>query len=279
MNIIKRWLTESGAGKYEIKLFKDKIIKVLCFKDKNHEKEHSFDDYLTAGYSIFSLEDQTQILKEIVKLKKPGNLSASANKIWEFWECFDNENIKKEKYYISKTEFIEISKFGLSRGYQNKHSKKYLFYEKQRFDRFFFYGPYTHSLDIEKRIGLMQKILNILKLNNSQLTVNDAFVVFDYDKIENIDWVEVDGIRGDNLKIADGKVTIAGWDNPRDGGEHYLSIEYFWYNMKTALPEVFHSKMDYLIKILGNAIVRKIDIEDKYCPHGGADNDNKPNLV
>ena len=61
----------------------------------------------------------------------------------------------------------------------------------------------------------------------AELDASTAFPLIDYARVEKGEWEFVDGIRGDYVKLWSDCVEIGGWDNPRDGGSNYRSIEAF----------------------------------------------------
>jgi len=277
MKAINTWkITQYNTDK-TIKLFNNKVLVSYVFKGKRYENKYTFSKFLEYEYIIVSHKIDYQIVKEIVKLEKPSDLNESTLRIWDFWTNFDNSNIKEEKIFIDKEKFLYKSKYGFAWGQLNLYSGKEDFYSWKRHDNFFFYGPYIFGVPLEARKRLRKEIFGLIDKKKSKLRLKDAFILFDYNKIGKVEYKKVDGITGIYFKILDGKVIKGGWDNPRDGGENYTSVEYLWYNIKRRLPEQFHNKISSLIKILEAAIVNK-NYKKTKIGVSGVESYSKPNV-
>ena len=257
MNALYTWEEKSKFRSKIIKLFENKILTINHLGERKYEKEYTFNEFLEHKYNIVSIDIDNKVIEKLFKLKKPADLSEISNKIWDFWTNFNNEEIKDERIFVDENNFLFKSKMGFAWGYYNPYKKKETLGTWQRHDNFFFYGPYLFGVPLVARKRLRKEIFSLINKKKSKLRLKDAFILFDYNKIERVEFEKTEGIRGDFFKIIDGKVIVGGWDNPRDGGENYTSIEFLWYNIENRVKMVFHDKIPYLIKILENAIVDK----------------------
>ncbi len=255
MKALHTWENIKNEISRTTKLYNDKVVLIKHFDRGDYEKTYSFNDFLEYKYTFASPEIDCLILKKIVTLEKPSNLNTFAEKVWVFWSDFNNEEIEDEKIFIDKNNFYLKSKYGFAKGYYNIVSKRITLNSWQRHDHFFFFGPYLYGLPLSIRKRLKEGIFNLIGSKQSNLTLNDGFVLFDYDKIEKVNFEKNNGSTGKYFKIIDGKVILGGWDNARDGGETYSSIEFLWYNMKSRLYKDFHGNIDYLVEVLEKAIV------------------------
>lgn len=256
-NIIQTWTYTDLSGEKIFTLFPDRLSELRIFNDKKFETVYSFDAILNRKYILANIKIDYEIFKKIVSLKKPDNLSITAEKKWDFWSFFDNSDIKTEEISSISNYFLYKTKFGFAELYRNKRTKKENIYNWQRFDNFFFEGPVLHNINLETRIRLKYEILDILKNNGSKLTKNDGFIIFNYDKIKKIEYKKIEKQRGIYFKIIDGKVIVGGWENPHEGGENYSSIEFLWYNTYSRLPKEFHHNIQNIIDTLDEAIIHE----------------------
>ena len=276
MKALHTWSYTENNIASSIKLYENKVVLIKHLDRGDYEQTFSFNEILEYKYTLVSTEIDCQILKNITKQEKPDNLNNFAEKIWDFWSYFNNEGIKNEKIFIDENNFLFKSKFGFARGYFNANSKKERIYSWQRHDNFFFFGPYLYGIPLSVRKRLKKEIFNLTGNIQSNLTFNDGFLLFDYDKIEEVEFEKIEGITGKYFKIIDGKVIVGGWDNPRDGGENYTSVEYLWYNMKSRLPKEFHGSIPDLINILEKAIVDENYESKLKTPENNFENETKP---
>lgn len=250
---MKTWNISEGGIIYNFKLLKDKLVMTQVINEKDFIQDYQFQNIFDSLFPIISNEVYYDIFKEITKLPKPKNLSAESLKKWDFWKAFDNSHITKERIFVEENRFLCKNKFGFSEGYLSYDKKEY-FTQHQSFENFFFSGPLLYNIPITVRKRMKQEIFKGLNGKTHNITLDDSFLIFNYNKINKIEYEHIDGITGVYFKVIDGKVTVGGWDNPRDGGENYSSVEYLWYNLKTRIPSEFHDKIDTVKKILLKAI-------------------------
>ena len=257
MKPIQTWKHSEETILQKIHLYKNKIMFVDVFdEDDVYEEEYSFQEFFALKLPLISVEIDLEISKRIVEQKKPTNLEENENKKWDFWEAFDNSNIEEEKMVFDDKKFWHKSKDGFAEGHIN-YDDKIILYSWQAIDDFFFYGPKFHAVTLENRLRIRQEIFDCLDKTKSNFTIEDSFDIFDYDKIEKIDYEKRDGITGNYFRIENGIVTIGGWDNPRDGGEYYLSVENLWYNLDVEVPKQFKDKIQNIKSILSQAIINQ----------------------
>ena len=255
MKALYTWENTKNEISRTTKLYNDKIVFIKHLDRGDYEKTYSFNDFLEYKYILASPEIDCQILKNITKQEKSDHLNRFAEKVWDFWSDFNNADIDDEKIFVDKNNLCLKSKFGFAKGYFNSVSKRITINAWQRHDHFFFLGPYLFGLPLNIRIRLKEDIFNLIGNKQSKLTMKDGFVLFDYDKIDKVNFGSTSGDTGKYLKIIDGKVILGGWDNARVGGETYTSVEFFWNNMKSRLYQNFHGSIPYITEILEKAIV------------------------
>ncbi|MBN2893017.1 MAG: hypothetical protein JXL97_14205 [Bacteroidales bacterium] len=277
MNKIKTWTYNNGFGTdYIAELFEDKIVVSTKFNKNEYKNEYFFKSLFGRQYPLVSVEKDNEIFKEVVKLSKPDDLTEFQNKKWSFWSAIDNSKIKDERIFIDEARFLFKSKFGFAEGYL-RYDKKEMLSSWQSIDNFFFYGPYLYGVSRKDRLRLREEIFGCLSAAQHNITLEDSYLIFDYDKIEEINFEHVDGIAGVYFKIIDGKVIVGGWDNPHDGGENYTSVEYLWYNMKTRVPIEFHDKLDLIKSALTSAISKSNqELKVNQIPSESSKEDKRP---
>jgi len=255
MNPIKIWRYNKTEIHQTILLFEDRLLQVRHFKKTDMEKEYSFKKLFEWKYILTSIELDYEIFKKVVELKQPDDLNNIELKEWQFWQAIDNSNLKEEIISIVNHTFWVKSKFGFAEGCGSAQDRMNRLYSWQSLSNFFFYGPYMYAVPMEDRIRIRKEIFDSLDSSKHNLTLNDSFPIFDYDKIEKIEFEKIEGIRGIYFKIIEGIVILGGWDNPRDSGENYTSIEYLWYNLKSRIPSEFHKSITYVKSVLEKGVI------------------------
>ena len=96
----------------------------------------------------------------------------------------------------------------------------------QTWDRFLFDGPEAWQMPLDLRRELRAMVLAHIE-PAAGIDATQAFTLIDYDRVEGGEWQKEDGIRGDFVKLANGRLEVGGWDNPRDGGSMFRSLESF----------------------------------------------------
>jgi len=256
MPAIQTWKYKTNIKDLTITLFENELTTNRKFQGRDLKNKLSFIEMLQMKYPLTSVELDFDINKKITELKQPKNLSEQEIKIWQFWKAFNNENFKVEKIEFEEKTFFNKTKKGFVESYI-RYDKKEMFHNWQSIADFFFYGPYKFGILMPDRMKFRQDIFNCLEPSKHNLTIKDSFVIFDYDKIKPVHLEKTDGFSGKYFKIENGKCIVGGWDNPRDGGENYTSVEYLWYNIKSRVPKEFMNDIPYITSILEDAIVKQ----------------------
>lgn len=257
MDEIRTWTYKDYSGEKIYKLFPDRLSELRSYNGNEFETVYSFDKLFERKYILANPKIDYDIFKEVIKLKKPEFMSIEAEKKWDFWTHYDNSTIEEIEIFAHGFYYLYRGKYGFAELYKNTRTKKEDKYHWQRPDDFFFHGPNLYGVDQDFRVILKYEILEILQKKGSKLTHNDGFLIFDYSKIKKIDFVKDEGNRGIYFRVIDGKVIVGGWENPRDGGENYSSVEHLWYNTESRIPKEFHDKIQYVIDALDEAIVHE----------------------
>lgn len=255
MNPIKTWQYDSGNIQYTLNLFNNKLIVERKFDDKLSEEEYSLQKFLLNTYPITSVEFEYKIYKALVQLEQPKDLTDFEKKLWQFWKAFDNSNLTEENIFFDDVHFWRKLKFGFAEGFKRPKSDEVRLFSWQSTADFFFYGPYRYGISMNDRVRIKQELFNCLDPSKHKLTIDDGFILFDYSKIKPIRFSSENGITGKYFKVEEGKCTAGGWDNARDGGENYTSVEYLWYNLNSRVPAEFRSSIPEIRSILEKAII------------------------
>ena len=251
--VIKTWTDNNGYLTQKIEILEYKIIiNRKLSNGASYYDEYLFKEFMDIKHPIVSAKSDSLIYKTITKQKKPKNLNKEKSKIWNFWKYIDLEKISEQKYPIGKDTFWKKTKHGIFYGYMK--DKKERHYSWQRHDAFFFNSVNFPGTLLADKISARQEIFDALD-TKSKITINDSFLLFDYDKIKPLKFEKVKGNIGEYIKIEGGKVTVGGWNEPREGGENYSSIEYLWYNMKARIPKIFHKHLPQIKSVLEKAIL------------------------
>ncbi len=262
MHPIQTWEYKNDFNQLTISLFEDRLSYVRKVQGRVLKNEFSIKKMLQRKYPLTSVEFDYQIYKKLAELEQPKDLSDIEIKIWQFWKAFNNTHFSEERIVLKEEQSTSIhqyfwlkSKFGFANGYKRANDVDEILQSWQSIADFFFYGPYRYGISAKDRLRIKQEIFNCLNQLKHNLTLQDSFVMFDYDKIKPIYLEKVNGIKGKYIKLEDGRCIVGGWDNPRDGGQNSTSIEYLWYNMNTRVPEEFRNKISYIKSVLKDAII------------------------
>ncbi len=110
------------------------------------------------------------------------------------------KQLKRICFLLMKKHSYNKSKFGFAEGWINYNNKVRLF-SWQALDPFFFYEPYLYGTSLEDRIKIKQEIFDNLGDTKNKLTLNDGFVLFDYNKIKEVEFKKINGQKGVYFKI------------------------------------------------------------------------------
>ena len=186
----------------------------------------------------FNLSDVFEVFNRAIRLENK-NISERTLKITEFYKALKHKNIQENEFMLSQQKGVHenkicVTKFGT---YQNtcnfKRTENPCYVSNLQLPHdFYFYGPRVPELSFELRKKIkkiIKKALNITDKNKD--IIGDGFVLFDYDKVKEFDFLYEEGLEGKYLKTFNktGKIIYGGWINPRDGGENSFSLESFYY--------------------------------------------------
>ncbi len=254
--LVQTWEYKNNFNQLSISLFEDKLSYIRKVQGKILTNEFSFKKMLRRKSPLTTVEFDYQIYKKIAELKQPEDLTEFEYKVWQFWKAFNNSKFSEERIIFEEKSFWVKTKVGFANGYKRLSNNKEIFQLWQSVADFFFYGPYNWKISMNDRIRIKQELFNCLDSSKHNLILEDGFILFDYDKIKPINFEKTEGITGKYFKLDGGKCIVGGWDNPRDGGENYTSVEYLWYNLNTCVPEQFRANIPHIKSILEKAIVR-----------------------
>lgn len=231
------------------------------------EETVSFIAHYTSTYSlkqvfesselIASLPVEYELLKTMVtSIEKPDIDSRR----WQFWRHFNNDIVSTTRLPAGRRTCLEITRWGtwLHANHRRRSTKGYNS-QARRFDHCFFYGPVAYGLSLAQRTDLRLNLLEALG-PDTDLSLEDAFPLFDYDRVPTKAWREQDGLAGAALKLEGDQVVVEGWDNPRDGGAAIYSIENFWTDPKKVvacfgLSEHLERHIPRAMRLLSPAVV------------------------
>lgn len=237
-----------------------------------------FIKFLTKRYLMYDAKTDFEVCKEVASMVEISNLSSEEKKRVEFWQAFNNESLEEQRIETRDGLFLYIDSYCVARG-NFLVGDKYSIFSHQSFADFFFNGSELPDIQLQHRVQLRRTLFNCLTDKNHSLSLEDAFILFDYNKIEPVDLHFEEGIRGSYLRINGGTVTIGGWDNPRDGGEYNTSPENLWYNCNTIIPNELRSETDKILANLKNAQIPEPpeNAFQKLNPHSQTKKDTPPN--
>lgn len=258
MEVIKSWEFEDERSwqKINIDLFFDQVVFTNRFNQSS--KVFSFDMVLENNAPLADLKTDYELLKEIVKLIERDILSEKAKAIYDFYKSFENNGFTEKKVELevkvgnSESYFYTLTAYGI-RTYYLRDGQVFDQY-KQRLSSFFFEGPQRLNIDFNIRKEWRIILWKSLK-NNTFIRFDNAFVLFDYNKIKVVkyDYYNNEEGEGQSLYINKGSVDIGKWSKTSlAGGVH--SIEEIWYNPHLITP-VFEKHRSEIHKILKAAIV------------------------
>ncbi len=253
MNILKTWQDKHYGLDYRIELTD---LAVIIHTDIINGKfrTHKFEEFLTKTYPMLSPKIEFELLKEICKISRHSDFKVENSIYYDFWKAIDNSHFQEERIFTDKDNFLFRDKYCFAKGYKRYNGEEQIS-NHSSFADFFFFGPDMPDISLPERTRLRREIFDSLTEFRHGLSLNHAFTLFDYDKIEPVDLRHEEGISGNYFKIEDGKVTVGGWDNPRNGGEYYVSVERLWHKHSQIIPAVFNDSTPEILEMLKKAIV------------------------
>ncbi len=249
-------------NEYTVQLLSDKIRRLYRFDGKVFTEEYSFEQIFSKYYiKLLSVENNYTIYKKIVEHISPDNWDTKAYKRWLFWKYINNESIREDIFLLDEEDPESInhclykSKFGFATCWVNLVNEMKL-YNWHSLDNFFFHGPAISGVSFKDKVSLKQEIFDCLGDTQKNITLNDGFVLFDYDRIKELKLQSSDEKGYYYFEIKKGKVSYGGgpYGNKWEGSGGSFSVEFLYYNMY-AIPLRFKYKTDYIKSILEDAIV------------------------
>jgi len=207
---------------------------------------------------------EPKIISDLIQLAAfdTTKFTETEEKHWRFWKYLDNNKLT-ELYCetissIQHKTFLELSSGHLKNGFYNLSTPKYS--NNYRLDNLFFYGPKLVGMQLEDRRKIRQIIYNAIA-PKAGFSLEDAFPLFDYSKIETMRWEKAspNHFSGDYVELHPNRLTIGGWSNPRDGGAYDTSIERVWserFTSSTSSSFKFKEAYKKIYKVLENAIIK-----------------------
>lgn len=250
---LKTWHYRIDKMEYQLDYFKDKIISTYFLNNRPNSTTYETAPFFRNGNSIATDKIQHELYKLITQGDCPANLDSLSKKRWAFWQALDEQKISLEQLASDKLGkcFLAYNQYGVG-----SHLM-----DRQSLENFFFFGPKHINLPLDTRKRMRAIILETLNPSKHSLSLRDAFVLFDYDKIKAMEWKCVfdNGDRGERMSISvEGSIIIEGWDsNPYNCGGQRYSIEETWNNLRTPwmIPSNLRAHTAELKAIIEAAIV------------------------
>jgi len=249
--LVKKWQQKLYAETIQYnELYDDKLITQITGDSKHEEKLTYFlnNDVYPKN---FKLCDIFEIFKRAIRLPNK-NTSERTLKITEFYRAFNHRNIKENEFILAQKEGayddkICFTKFGIYQktcNFKRPDNPCHISNLQLPHD-FYFYGPRVPELSFEYRKTMkanIEKALEITRKNRDIL--GWGYKLFDYDKVEKLNFLYEEGLAGKYLKTfhKTGKIVYGGWNNPRDEAESSFSLESFYYrNNSLLIDKMFKS--------------------------------------
>jgi hypothetical protein len=258
--IIKTWEYPNYNQIAKLVLRDDTLIEI--FKDR--QVFHSFEDVLKDNFIKNDLETTLELLQTIATIPNIKGLSEVSAKHLNFWKHyspgsnFEVLTLERGSKEGDQTRyFIEFSPWGMREKTVYSSNGQCYFTNMRRPDLLFFYGPVTHSIDLNTRMKIRAELFKNLGLKPPFSSAQSGFILFDYNKIVHKKWeIYVTDYQHDELEINSGYVTVSGRDG-RDSGETKYSCEQVWYFTDRHIPPVLNHNNAELLSILKSAIINE----------------------
>jgi hypothetical protein len=226
MNSIKTRQYSDNISQYRIVLYEDKLEINKTFSNNESSEILNIKEAWLRNYPLVNTEFDPQIFVELGKLNKPEGITEEKDKQRQFWIALNTEKIIEEKIVFDDRNFLLKTKNGFVEGYKNRSNVRF-----------------------------KQNIFESLIPTLHDLKISDGFLIFDYNKIKPINLIKETDNKGIYFKVDEGKCTFGGWENYKDGGENYTSIEYLWYHINYRVPSEFKNHIPYIKSVLREAVV------------------------
>lgn len=222
--ILREWIWETDGQSHRVAIVGDEVVQTSPWQWSRSVTE--MPDYLLAG---LPLDVQEGLLRYIAARPLAPDASPRDRARTAFWAHVGRiESITRRVVDLPQSMQLRIDPVGAIHG-TLAYDGRFVPASRQTWDRFLLDGPEAWQLPLELRRELRSKVLDAIRSAGviGGLDASNAFPLVDYARIEKGEWEFVDGMRGDFVKLWGDFIEIGGWDNPRDGGSNYRSIESF----------------------------------------------------
>ncbi|MCP4440387.1 MAG: hypothetical protein GY810_15685 [Aureispira sp.] len=245
---LKTWNYEQYGTAYQLECYQDRI-KIIT-SDSSYES--SFNKVFEYASIYNNAEVTYELFKLITKQEIPQDLSLKFKRQWEFWQALDASKIVEKIWDLAGGAKWFIANLGIGSRVDIPNEEPYIS-DQHRLDRFFFYGPNTTGaiLSLAIRKELQQLLWNALNHSLITFSLEDAFLLFDYEKIEPKFYMGSQEF----LEIKKGFLRIGEAIDPRYGNQYGVSIERAWYNLDNVIPAEFKAHLPEIKQILSKAIL------------------------
>ncbi len=170
----------------------------------------------------------------------------------QFQKAFDPAKVKKQQIVLDPLRTLVIGERGIHLLQTVGYKPEPEVMQRQAFEHLFFCGPKISDIPFEVRKALRDALWEAVDADAVAFTKRQVFQLFDYEKIAEKRWERRRGEGGDVLAIhRAGRVEISGWDNARDGGGHWISIEAAWHEPELHVPFNLKHLIPALLETLG----------------------------
>lgn len=250
---IKTWHYRIHSNEYQLNYFKNKIVWTYFFNNLPNATTYDVAPFFKNGNSIATDKIQHELYKLLTQGDCPADLDKLGKKRWAFWQALDERKISLEQLPSDKRQlnFLDYTPYGIGSPQM----------DWQSLENFFFFGPKRANLPLDTRKRMRAIILTALDHSKCALSLRDAFVLFDYDKIKAMEWKCVfdNGNRGERMEVSpEGIFTMEGWEpNPYNCGGSSYSIENLWNDLGSSwmIPDNLRMHVPELKAILEAAII------------------------
>lgn len=251
---LKTWNYHLHHSDYRLEYFKDKIIWTYFLHNQPNPTIYDLSLFFKHSTSIATAEIQHELYKLITQGDCPVDWDELDKKRWAFWQALDEQKIRLEQLPSGKQ-----GKYLVYNQYEVGSEQS----DCQSLENFFFFGPRQANLPLATRKRMQKIILEALDASKHSLSLRDAFVLFDYDKIPGRKWKDSSdttdmGYSEAFAELKGGSFTITRFHNPYDGSSSdYYSIEKIWANRPDFVSDDFIGANDFIEKALSNAIIKE----------------------
>lgn len=182
------------------------------------------EEALASRFEALPWDVEEKAVKHLAAVTPAGALGGRSEARLRFWRHFDGLALEPMETDLPEHMAARISAQGIEHGTRGPSGWQRV--STQLWDRFLLDGPTAWHLPLALRRSLRSQLFAALR-PGAEIGVTEASPLLNYAAIDTGYWEREDGIRGDLVGLEKGRVTIGGWDNPRDGGAGYRSLEDF----------------------------------------------------